>query len=414
MHFWAEIHIFSFHYLLNCKRKYTFAPHFLNTVSNNLKNILQWVFLTASVLLIALFLFFSNRLVQSLGEEERAKMELWADAYRQLLLADENADMTIELKIMANNTTIPVFYTDEDNNLLGYGNLDIPADTASFIARKVEHLSAQGHYFEIEIGEGLNQRLYYDESILLQQLHYYPYIQVMVIIVFIMLLYYMLHSRRISEQNKVWVGLSKETAHQLGTPIQSLMGWTEYLSQFATEDSSDCLSAEDINDATIEMNKDIQRLRIVADRFSKIGSEPKLEETNLCEVIQNVADYMQKRVSNHIFIDAQLPDSPVKRQASAPLLSWVIENLCKNAVDAQPTQVRIRLTLDGVIEVEDNGKGIPKNKQKKIFEAGYTTKKRGWGLGLALVKRIVEQYHHGRIYVKNSVVGLGTTFRIEL
>lgn len=379
-------------------------------MSNSLKNILQWLFLTLSVLLIALFLFYSNRLVQSLGREERAKMEIWAEAYRQLLLADENANMALESKVMAGNTTIPVFYTDEDGYLLGYSNLEIPNDTVAFIASKVEKLTAEGHFFNIEIEEGLTQRLYYEESIPLQQLHYYPYVQVMVIIVFILLIYYMLYSRRISEQNRVWVGLSKETAHQLGTPIQSLMGWTEYLDSMDVED----MSNEDLRQMVKEMNKDIQRLRTVADRFSKIGSEPKLEETNLCEVIANVADYMQKRVSSKIFIDAQLPDQPVIRMASGPLLSWVIENLCKNAIDAQPTQVRIRLNADAIIEVEDNGKGIPKNKQKKIFEPGYTTKKRGWGLGLALVKRIVEQYHHGKIYVKSSVVGLGTIFRIEL
>ena len=332
-------------------------------MSNSLKNKLQWLFLILSVVLIALFLYFSNRLVQSLGQEERTKMEIWADAYRQLLLADENADMTLELKVMASNTTIPVFYTDDEGELLGWSNMDIPADTVGFIKSKIDELTLQGHYFDIEIVEGLTQRLYYDESILLQQLHYYPYIQLMVIIVFLLLLYYMLHGKRISEQNRVWVGLSKETAHQLGTPIQSLMGWTEYLAQSAEDQSS--FDSSEIKDA-----------------FSKIGSEPKLEETDLCEVIQNVAEYMQKRVSNKIFIDAQLPEKPVMRMASGPLLSWVIENLCKNAVDAQPTQVRIRLNADAIIEVEDDGKGIPKNKQKKIFEPGYTTKKRGWGLNL--------------------------------
>lgn len=383
-------------------------------MNNNIKNILQWVFLSLSVLLITLFLFFSNQLVQSLGQEERTKMEIWASAYKQLLLADENADMTLELKVMASNQTIPVFYTDEEGYLLGFGNLEIPADTAAFIAQKVKELTEQGHYFDIEIVEGITQKLYYDESILLQQLHYYPYVQVMVIIVFIMLLYYMLHSRKISEQNRVWVGLSKETAHQLGTPIQSLMGWTEYLGQMSEDADTDTGDNEEIKDAVNEMNKDIMRLRIVADRFSKIGSEPKLEETDLSEIIRNVADYMQKRVSSHIQISAKLPEEPVIRQASGPLLSWVIENLCKNAIDAQPTKVEIRLNKQGIVEVEDNGKGIPKNKQKKIFEAGYTTKKRGWGLGLALVKRIIEQYHHGKIFVKNSAVGVGTTFRIEL
>lgn len=377
-----------------------------------LKNILQGSFLIISVLLVALFLFFSNRLVHSLGQEERTKMEIWADAYRQLLLADENTDMTIELKVMASNTTIPVFYTDQKGLLLGYGNLEIPVDTAAFIARKSRQLEAEGHYFDIEIAEGITQRLYYDESILLQQLHYYPYVQLMVIVVLLLLLYYMLYSRRVSEQNRVWVGLSKETAHQLGTPIQSLMGWNEYLTQLT--DDNGAIEADEIRDAVTEMNKDISRLRTVADRFSKIGSEPKLEPTDLREIVTSMADYIQKRASNRIVIRTKLPERAVMKDVSAPLLSWVIENLCKNAIDAQPTTIEIRLSEDGSLEVEDNGKGIAKNRQKKVFEAGYTTKKRGWGLGLALVKRIIEQYHHGRIYVKNSAIGIGTTFRIEL
>lgn len=383
-------------------------------MSNNLKNLLQATFLVLSVALIALFLFFSNQLVQSLGQEERTKMEIWADAYKQLLLADENADMTLELKVMASNTTIPVFYTDEEGELLGYGNMTIPPDTAAFIASKVKELTEQGHYFDIEIVEGLTQRLYYEESIVLQQLHYYPYVQVTVIIVFLLLLYYMLYSRRVSEQNRVWVGLSKETAHQLGTPIQSLMGWTEYMAQLTEDDEVETIDSEEVKDAVVEMNKDIQRLRVVADRFSKIGSEPKLEDTDITAIVRNVTEYMQKRVSSRIKIELQVPATPVVRKASGPLLSWVIENLCKNAIDAQPTHISVRLQDDGSIEVEDNGKGIAKNKQKKIFEAGYTTKQRGWGLGLALVKRIIEQYHHGRIYVKNSAVGVGTTFKIEL
>ena len=218
-------------------------------MSNRLKNILQWMFLTLSVLLIALFLFFSNRLARSLGQEERTKMEIWADAYRQLLLADENADMTLELKVMASNTTIPIFYTDDEGELLGFSNLDIPADTTAFIAQKVAQLTEEKHYFDIEIVEGLTQRLYYDESILLQQLHYYPYIQLMVIVVFVLLLYYMFHNRKVSEQNRVWVGLSKETAHQLGTPIQSLMGWTEYLNQLSEDEEQPSIDASEISDA---------------------------------------------------------------------------------------------------------------------------------------------------------------------
>ena len=230
------------------------------------------------------------------------------------------------------------------------------------------------------------------------------------VIVLLLLFYYMLLSAKRSEQNRVWVGLSKETAHQLGTPIQSLMGWVELLK------ASD--SEQNVQVGT-EMDKDVQRLRVVADRFSKIGSDPVLEKCDLRSVIQGVAEYMQKRSSQNVNITADLPDQPVEAYICEPLFAWVIENLCKNAIDAQDKpkeHIQIHLMQEDrlVIEVTDNGKGIAKNKWKTIFLPGYTTKKRGWGLGLALVKRIVEEYHHGRIYVKSSAVGLGTTFRLEL
>lgn len=378
--------------------------HYIYYMSERLKNILQSIFLVLSILLIGVFIFFSNQLVNWLSNEERTKVEIWANAYSQLLLAEEDADVSLELKIMEGNTTIPVFYTDDEGNLLGSINLDIPSDTTAFIAHKIKILSEQKRFFDVNVAPGLSQRLYYDESVRLQLLHYYPYVQVLVIIVLIILLYYFLTGRRRAEQNRVWVGLSRETAHQLGTPIQSLMGWMELLKS----------ESEEENETVDEMDKDVQRLRMVADRFSKIGSEPKLEETDIREIILSVCDYMQKRASSHIRIDAQVPDLPVIRKTSAPLFSWVIENLCKNAIDAQPTHVFVRLYADGIIEVEDNGKGIPKNRFKTVFQTGYTTKSRGWGLGLALVKRIVEEYHHGRIFIKNSVVGVGTTFRIEI
>lgn len=378
---------------------------------------LAWLFLVVSVLLIGAFLYFSHRTVRSLEREERAKMEIWASAYRQLFLADADADMTIELQIIHGNTTIPVFYTEEDGTLLGVSNIELPEDTAAYLAHKIPELRARGNYFEVNIADDWTQYLYYDESRVLQQLQYYPYIQLTVILIFVALFYYFFASRKRFEQNRVWVGLSKETAHQLGTPITSLMGWIEYLRAAGAEGMP--MDAQ----AVTEMEKDVQRLHTVADRFSKIGSTPRLEPTDLLPLVGQTAAYMQKRAPQHVTITAAVPSAPVERPLCAPLFVWVIENLCRNAIDAMKEgRGHIRLTLRpaaeaggrAVIEVEDDGCGIPKNRQKDIFRAGYTTKQRGWGLGLALVKRIVEDYHHGRIYVKSSTPGVGTTFRVEV
>ncbi len=397
-----------------------------------------------------MFLYFSNGLVKSLGEEENTKMELWADAYRQLILADNETDMSMQWEVIGSNTTIPVFYTDTDSLVLGYKNIEIPfyhsmgrdmdeSDTMAYLQSIIPELAEKGNFFEINIADDWKQYLYYDESILLQRLHYYPYVQIMAVIVLALLFYFMLLSRKRSEQNRVWVGLSKETAHQLGTPIQSLMGWVEYLKMTAGDKTVQC--DEDMDIAS-EIDKDVQRLKVVADRFSKIGSEPALEKCDLREIIENVSSYMQKRVSQNIVISTSMPDEKVETYVCRPLFAWVIETLCKNAIDAQdkPKEM-ICISLSGgevnryrnpimnmisgicgrnnkrmgvIIEVNDNGKGIAKNRWKSIFMPGYTTKKRGWGLGLALVKRIVEEYHHGVIFVKTSAIGQGTTFRIEL
>lgn len=387
-------------------------------MNNRLKRILTWAFLLASVVLIGAFLYVSNRLARQLEAEERAKIETWAEAYRNLIMADANADMSLELKVIEGNTTIPVFLTSPDGMLIDSNNLSIPADTARFIASKIKRLTATDNYFEINISDQYKQYLYYDESVLLRELHYYPYIQLLVILVFAFLFYYMIVSRKQYEQNRVWVGLSKETAHQLGTPIQSLMGWTEYLKSMESE-----VPVEQLAEIVSEIDKDVSRLHTVADRFSKIGSDPKLLPEDVGEVIDCVVEYMQKRVSQRINISTCLPAEPVIHPLSRPLFAWVIENLCKNAVDAM-TEGKGTITITLIppadndrrlaVEVADNGKGIPKTMFKTIFEPGYTTKTRGWGLGLTLVKRIVEQYHHGKIAVKSSTMGKGTVFRIEL
>ncbi|MBQ0057153.1 MAG: HAMP domain-containing histidine kinase [Bacteroidales bacterium] len=414
-------------------------------MNQNFKSSLQWTFLILSVLLISMFLYFSNGLVKSLGQEETEKMALWAEAYQQLILADQNADMSMQWQVIGSNTTIPVFYTEVDGSVQGFKNIKLPflysfgkavsdSDTIAYLQSMIPELTDKGNFIEINIMDDWKQYLYYDESILLQQLHYYPYVQIMAVIVLALLFYYMLLSRKRSEQNRVWVGLSKETAHQLGTPIQSLMGWVEFLraNQQTTSDVS--ISDNSGLDIASEMDKDVQRLRVVAERFSKIGSEPVLEKCDLREVVTSTAEYMQNRVSKSISITASVPDVPVEVYVCKPLFAWVIENLCKNAIDAQDKpkeQISIDIHYERlkqtfsffgrkpkragvVIEVTDNGKGIAKNRWNTVFNPGYTTKKRGWGLGLALVKRIVEEYHHGSIFIKSSTVGLGTTFRIEL
>ena len=396
------------------------------------KPALTWLFLIAAGLMIGAFLYFANGTVQQLDQfssqtaerleqEERAKMQIWAEAYRQLNRSEVDADISLELKIIQANTTIPVFYTDVDGTLLGSNNIEIPEDTAMFLADKIPELKEKGNFIEINITPEDVQYLYYDESNLLRELYareasivqrvrWFPWVQIVVIVIFVLLFFYVFASQKRFEQNRVWVGLSKETAHQLGTPISSLMAWMDYLRSVDT-------------DAAIvdEMDKDVQRLHTVAERFSKIGSEPKMEDTDLVPIVRNAAVYMQKRAPKHITIDAVLPEGQVIRPLSGPLFSWVIENLCRNAIDAmRDGRGYIRITLDrqpngkAFIEVEDNGKGIAKKNQKDVFRAGYTTKSRGWGLGLTLVKRIVEEYHHGKIFVKSSQVGMGTTFRIEM
>lgn len=394
-------------------------------MTQSVKNSIQWTALISAVVLVMLFMYFSNGLVKSLGQEETEKMELWSKAYREMFVGEEQADMSFECEVIKANTTIPVFYTEADGTMLGYKNIVLPlsmtfwkttteADTIAYLQQLIPELEEKGNVLEIEIMDDWKQYLYYDESILLQRLHYYPYVQLMAILVLILLFYYMFVSRKRAEQNRVWVGLSKETAHQLGTPIQSLMGWTEYLKS---------LDSEETLEAAAEMEKDVNRLHLVAERFSKIGSEPKMEPTDLRPIVQGVTEYMRKRASKHINITCQVPNTEVIAPLCGPLFTWVIENLCKNAIDAQDkAEGKIHITLGNecvsrnhiFIEVSDNGKGIAKNCWKSIFEAGYTTKARGWGLGLALVKRIVCEYHHGTIFVKESMPGKGTTFRIEL
>ena len=362
---------------------------------------------TAIVIAVA-SLAVSHLLVKDLQREERNKMEVWAQAMQTLQEADETTDLALVLSVIQGNKTIPVIVLDSDEQVMDYRNVDIrDKDSARYVADYGRRMFRAGHY--IQIGDSIDYQLVcYDESTLLKRLSRYPYWQLGIVMIFVVVAIFALLSSKRAEQNKVWVGLSKETAHQLGTPISSLMAWVEILKENYPDD-----------DLIPEMNKDVKRLELIAERFSKIGSLPEPVDASMNEVLAHVIDYMDRRTSKKVEIVSELPAENVVVKMNASLFEWVIENLCKNAVDAMEGQGRIVLSLheEGskvAIEVTDNGKGIRKKDLKNVFTPGFTTKKRGWGLGLSLAKRIVEEYHKGRIYVKSSEVGVGTTFRIEM
>lgn len=313
-------------------------------------------------------------------------------------------------EIVVNSATVPVIYTDStQNNIIAYGlldSLDI-ADTI-LIEKRIASMKAQNKPIEIEIDEGEKHYIFYETSVLLTQLKYFPAVQFIIIGLFLFVAYSLFSTARKSEQNQVWVGLAKETAHQLGTPLSSLMAWTEML------------KLENVDPNTLkEIEKDIARLNIVTDRFSKIGAIPALKETNLVKEVGDVVDYFKVRISKKIDLEFSADTQEVIVPLSSSLFQWVIENLIKNAIDAMEGKGEIKVKIIEEkskvhIDIEDTGKGIPKSSLKTVFQPGYTTKNRGWGLGLSLAKRIIENYHRGKIFVKNSELGKGTTFRISL
>ncbi len=375
---------------------------------DNFRNI-KFAFTIVAVVIVALFAFFTNQLVGDMATEERQRIELWAEATKSLVTDAPETDFSFALKVIENNHSIPVLIADESGEVLTYRNVKIEKDTAQCLQQLLEELKEKHTPIVMELGEDIQQFLYYDDSLLLKRLAYYPYIQGGLIVAFFSVLLFFFSSAKRSEQNRVWVGLSKETAHQLGTPISSLLAWIEILKE-----------GEGMQEALPEMEKDVLRLREVAERFSKIGSVPELHPTLLNELLDNTLAYMRKRTSNKITIQSEYTTSdPIYVNLNPPLFTWVIENLCKNAVDAIAKNGSILVTVSTenetvIIDVQDTGKGIPKSKFSTVFNPGYTTKKRGWGLGLSLVKRIVQEYHHGKIFVKKSEIGKGTTFRIEM
>ncbi len=370
------------------------------------------IFLVFSAILIAgISLLVSHYLVSDLQVEERNKMEVWAQAMNAFNNADEKTDLALVMSVIEGNNTIPVIVIDHEGNVADWRNIEVEGeDTLSFVSDYAQRMKKAGHSIKIEL-TGTSDFLFvcYDESTMLKRLTMWPYWQLGIVLIFAVVAVFALLSSKRAEQNKVWVGLSKETAHQLGTPISSLMAWVEILKENYPED-----------DLIPEMEQDVKRLERIAERFSKIGSLPEPVEASMNEVLDHVIAYMDKRTSQKVAIKGHYPDHEVIVKMNASLFEWVIENLCKNAVDAMETgQGKIDLWLleEGntvVIEVADNGKGIKKKDIANVFRPGYTTKKRGWGLGLSLAKRIVEEYHKGHIYVKSSEVGRGTIFRIEL
>jgi signal transduction histidine kinase len=366
-----------------------------------------------AVVIAVASLLVSHFLVDDLSNEERKKMEVWAQALHTLNEADENTDLSLVLSVMEGNHTIPVIVLDKDGHVADYRNIQIHADdakdTIAFVEQMGKRMKAADRYIKIQIGDSADYQLVcYDDSVMLKRLAAWPYVQLGIVLIFVVVAIFALLSSKRAEQNKVWVGLSKETAHQLGTPISSLMAWTEMLKEIYPDD-----------ELLPEMDKDVKRLERIAERFSKIGSVPEPVDTSMKEVIQHVIDYMNHRTSQKVNIICNMPAEDVILQMNASLFEWVIENLCKNAVDAMEGEGTITISLwkenkNVIIEVADTGKGIRKKDIKHVFTPGFTTKKRGWGLGLSLAKRIVEEYHRGKIFVKSSEIGKGTTFCIEM
>lgn len=370
---------------------------------------LKYVFIIGAVVIAIASVFVSDLLIKDLAREERQKIEVWAEATRVVTSEDPSLNMKLILQIIQGNTSIPVMLCNEQDSVMNYKNIELPEkNVEEFLYQKAQELKKKNQPIPIDMEDGTFQYLYYDDSINLKRLLIYPYAQLSVMAVFILIAFLALTSTKRAEQNKVWVGLSKETAHQLGTPISSLIAWVEYLKMKEVDPS-----------LLEEMKKDVKRLETIADRFSKIGSQPEPVPLDIRDSIRAALNYMETRISSKVKITVEAPGQPVMVLMNDSLFAWVVENLCKNAVDAMGGQGDIRFHIEEkakkvYIDVSDTGKGILKSKFKTVFNPGYTTKKRGWGLGLSLVKRIIESYHGGKIYVKNSEIGKGTTFRIEL
>ena len=367
-----------------------------------------WLLIFA--IIIGIFsLFVTNSLVKSLAYEEKKKIEIWAYATNQMVNISDDGNFSLAIKVMESNENIPIILADENDSILNHRNLNpINEITDEYLQKQLAIMKEQNEPIEIQVFEDYKQLLYYKDSILLTRLKYYPMFQLGLITLFMFIAYLAFSSARKAEQNQVWAGMAKETAHQLGTPLSSLMAWVELLK-----------SKEETKDMVLEMEKDVARLETITDRFSKIGSKPTLEDENIVQVVEEATNYLKSRLPEKVLIELHSEKPSIIVPVSVVLLNWVIENICKNAVDAMKGEGLIKIEMEEdeshvKIQINDTGKGIEPELISSIFKPGVTSKKRGWGLGLSLSKRIIEEYHKGKIFVKSSVEGKGTTFSVFL
>lgn len=372
------------------------------------RNITRWFIIIASFFIVILILWNTYNFFQIFKTEERAKMEFWASALTTVANANENSDLDLPFEIISKNTTIPIFIADSNDRIIDFNNIDEEITNDSIALKKYfNSIKNDNQPIKMERSNNKYQLVYYGDSPLLNKLKYYPVALLLIIILFGAVVYNFYKATKMATQNKLWAGMAKETAHQIGTPLSSLIGWLEILKLENVEESM-----------VSEIEKDINRLQTITDRFSKIGSEPALEKRNIIEDTRTTVEYLQSRVSKQVVFTFSAPENPIFVAINPALHSWTIENLVKNAIDAMKGKGSLAIVISELenvvkINISDSGKGIPKNQFRKVFEPGFTTKKRGWGLGLSLTKRIVHEYHKGRIKVAHSEIGKGTTMQIS-
>lgn len=378
------------------------------------KQYLGWKFVLVAVAaaIIAATIWFANNLSENIQQEETKKVATWVEANKELLQASSDANLNLAVEIVTNNTTIPLILTDEKGHIIDHRNLDSAsiAQNPAYLANQLAVFRKQHSPFvmQVDTTQKMFNYIYYGDSLILKQVRYYPYIQLLVVALFIGVVLFALSSTNKATQNLLWVGMAKETAHQLGTPLSSIEAWLEILKE------------KEENAAFVtELTKDVDRLKLITDRFSKIGSVPNLEERDIVQQINSMMVYIRKRAPQKISFTLDSSEPEILVMISPPLFDWVIENLLKNALDAMEGKGSISIHIEShaahtLIDITDSGKGIPKALQEKVFRPGFSTKKRGWGLGLSLARRIIDEYHKGRLFIRSSEINKGTTFRILL